>query len=232
MSRRQSFCADVALVDIEGTISPTAFVRATLFPYASERIGAFVGANASNREVAGILEETRRLAATDDVVAALEDWQARDVKAPPLKALQGLIWEEGYSTGALVSPIFPDALEALRRWRAQGVRLSVYSSGSKKAQDLYFRHNEAGDLRDIFSDLFDTGVGPKTAPESYAAIVREIGNTPDAIVFFSDNPAELLAAEVAGLQVAHVVKEAGEAGPRWPAVDDFSTVDVAPARSP
>lgn len=56
MSRRQTFWADVALVDIEGTISPTAFVRATLFPYARGRIGAFVGANASDREVAGILE--------------------------------------------------------------------------------------------------------------------------------------------------------------------------------
>ena len=129
----------------------------------------------------------------------------------------------------MVSPIFPDALDALKRWRAAGVRLYVYSSGSKKAQDLFFRHNEAGDLRRLFSDFFDTGVGPKTERGSYVAIGRAIGTQPDAILFLSDSAAELLAAESAGLQVAQAVKETSLAEPRWPAVADFSAIDIAPA---
>jgi enolase-phosphatase E1 len=223
-----SLRADVALLDIEGTISPTAFVRETLFGYARGRIADTVRTNAGETEIAAIVEETRRLAPGRDPIEALEDWQARDVKAAPLKTLQGLIWEGGYASGAFVSPIFPDALTAMRRWLAAGVRLYVYSSGSKKAQDLFFRHNESGDLRPLFSGFFDTGVGAKTEANSYVSIGRAIGTSPDAIVFVSDSAAELRAAESAGLQVAQAVKEAERAEPRWPAISDFSAVHVAP----
>ena len=228
MSATRKFRVDAALVDIEGTISPTAFVRATLFGYSRGRIAEYVRANAGDSEVEAILLATRALEPDRDPIAALEAWQARDVKAPPLKALQGLIWESGYASGAFTSPIFPDALDALRRWRAAGVRLYVYSSGSRKAQDLFFRHNAAGDLRPLFSDFFDTGVGPKTERGSYVAIGRAIGTAPEAILFVSDSAAELRAAESAGLQVAQAVKEASLAEPRRPAVADISAVDVAP----
>jgi len=229
MSAHVAFQADAALIDIEGTISPTAFVRETLFGYSRGRIAEYVRANAGENEVEAILEETRERAAGRDPVEALEEWQARDVKAPPLKALQGLIWQSGYASGAFVSPIFPDALEALRRWRAAGVRLYVYSSGSRKAQDLFFRHTEAGDLRPLFSGFFDTGVGPKTERGSYIEIARALALAPEAIVFLSDSAGELRAAESAGLKVAQAVKEATLAEPRWPAVADFSEVNVAPA---
>ena len=228
MSVPRSFRADAALIDIEGTISPTAFVRETLFGYSRGRIAQYVKAKAGDSEVEAILAETRELAPGLDPVEALDDWQARDVKAAPLKALQGLIWESGYVSGAFTSPIFPDALEALRRWRAAGVRLYVYSSGSRHAQNLFFRHNEAGDLRRLFSDFFDTGVGPKTERGSYVAIGRAIGTAPAAILFLSDSAAELRAAESAGLQVAQAVKEASLAEMRWAAVADFSAIDVAP----
>jgi enolase-phosphatase E1 len=229
MSAPRSFQADAALIDIEGTISPTAFVRETLFGYARGRIADYVRANAGKPEVQSILEETRARAPGHDPIEALDDWQERDVKSPPLKALQGLIWESGYASRAFTSPIFPDALEALRRWRAAGVRLYVYSSGSRRAQDLFFRHNAAGDLRPLFSGFFDTGVGPKTESASYVAIGRAIGTPPHAIVFLSDSAAELRAAESAGLKVAQAVKEASLAEPRWAAIADFSQVDVAPA---
>jgi enolase-phosphatase E1 len=229
VSACHSFRADAALIDIEGTISPTAFVRETLFGYSRSRIAEYVKANAGDSEVESILAETRELEPDNDPVRTLEDWQARDIKAPPLKALQGLIWESGYASGAFVSPIFPDALNALKRWRWSGVRLYVYSSGSKKAQDLFFRHNEAGDLRRLFSDFFDTGVGPKTERGSYVAIGRAIGTRPDSILFLSDSAAELRAAESAGLQVAQAVKEASLAELRWTGVTDFSAIDVAPA---
>jgi enolase-phosphatase E1 len=229
MTTQLSFPADAALIDIEGTISPLDFVRRTLFGYSRRRIAEFVAAHAGDAQIEEILAQARHLAGRDNAIAALEDWQARDVKAPPLKALQGLIWEGGYSSGRLVSPIFADALDALGRWRAGGVRLYVYSSGSKKAQDLFFRHSEAGDLRTLFGDFFDTGVGPKSEPSSYLRIAEAIGTEPSAIVFFSDNESELRAAQTAGLQVAHVVKEvpAGRVG--WPAVSDFSRVAVRPA---
>lgn len=228
MTAPRAIHAAAALIDIEGTISPTSFVRDTLFGYSRGRIAAYVRANAGASEIEAILAQTRALAPDRDPVATLEEWQAHDIKAPPLKALQGLIWESGYASGAFTSPIFPDALAALKRWQAAGVSLYVYSSGSLRAQDLFFRHNEAGDIRRLFSGFFDTGVGSKVERGSYVAIGRAIATAPDAIVFVSDSAPELRAAESAGLQVAQAIKEAELAEPRWPAVADFATFDVAP----
>lgn len=220
------------LLDIEGTISSTAFVRDVLFAYSRQHLPAFVAAHRHERETASILAAAAALSHRDDPLAALLEWQRRDEKAPPLKAIQGLIWESGYSAGAFRSPIFADALAALRRWSAAGLPLFVYSSGSLKAQDLFFRHNEAGDLRALISGHFDTAIGSKVEPASYARVTRSIGAPAADILFLSDDVGELAAARAAGLQVVQVVREATPPDARFAAISDFSALDLAPfARS-
>jgi enolase-phosphatase E1 len=225
-----TFAVEAALLDIEGTISPLAYVREVLFPFAAARLAEFVRRRGGDPKVAALLDEARRLAGGADPVAALEAWQRDDVKAPPLKALQGLIWAEGYAQGAFSSPIYPDALEAMRRWRGEGLPLYIYSSGSLQAQELFFEHSAAGDLRRLFAGRFDTTVGAKTDAASYARVAARIGAAPAAILFCSDNAAELVAAEAAELQVAHVVKDGARPDPRWPAVGDFSEIVLYPRR--
>lgn len=222
----RAYPVDAVLLDIEGTISPLSYVKDVLFPFAGARLREFVRHHERNPEVAAVLEESRRTSGSEDALAALEEWHRDDVKAPPLKTLQGLIWAEGYAQGAFVSPVYPDALEALRRWQSEGVRLFVYSSGSLQAQDLFFRYSSAGDLRGLFSGHYDMTTGPKTLPQSYAHISRQIGVSPGAILFCSDNPAELAAAEMAGLLVAHIVKDGGQADPRWRSIGDFARIHV------
>ena len=225
-----AFAVEAALLDIEGTISPLAYARDVLFPFAAARLGAFVRGHGGEPAVAALLDDARRLAGGADPVAALEAWQRDDVKAPPLKTLQGLIWAEGYAQGAFSSPIYPDALEAMRRWRGEGLPLYVYSSGSLQAQELFFQHSAAGDLRPLFAGRFDTTVGAKTDAASYERVAARIGAAPAAILFCSDNPAELAAAEAAGLKITHVVKDGARPDPRWPAVGDFSEITLYPRR--
>lgn len=221
--------AEAALIDIEGTIAPLAFVRDKLSPFAAARLAQFVRRHAGDPEVAALLDDARRLADGADPIAALEAWQRDDVKAPPLKALQGLIWAEGYAEGAFSPPLYPDALAAMRRWRGT-LPLYVYSSGSLQAQELFFQHSAAGDLRPLFSGRFDTTIGAKTDAASYARIAARIGVAPAAILFCSDSPAELAAAETAGVQIAHIVKDGAETDPRWPAIADFSDIVLYPRR--
>jgi len=225
-----TFQVRAVVLDIEGTISSTAFVRDTLFGYSREHLPAFVEANRNEPETASILEAAAALSGRD-ALAALVDWQSRDEKAPPLKAIQGLIWEAGYASGGFRSPIFADALAALKRWGDAGLPLYVYSSGSLKAQDLFFRFNEAGDLRPLFSGHFDTGVGAKIEPGSYARIAASIGAPVNDILFLSDDARELAAASEAGWRVAQVVKEATLPDVRFPALSDFPELALTPAGS-
>jgi enolase-phosphatase E1 len=191
------------LLDIEGTTAPISFVAEVLFPYAAERLAKFVHANAADPEIAAALKETAELEgralSQDDAIAVLLGWIKADRKATPLKTLQGKIWREGYESGAIVSPVYPDAVAAMRAWKARGLRLDVYSSGSVEAQILLYRYSEAGDLTPLFTGYFDTRTGAKTEPASYAAIAGLAGVAPSEMVFLSDLPREIAPAAAAGL---------------------------------
>lgn len=205
------------LLDIEGTTTPIAFVHDVLFPFAKVRIGKFVETHfdALRNEIEQIVDES----ATDNtytvpvdptepgsVSAYLEFLIDSDRKSTPLKTIQGKIWEAGYISGELMSPVFADVPGAFSRWKDAGTTIAIYSSGSVLAQQLLFRHTDHGDLTPFISAYFDTNVGGKRDAESYANIARDLEFHPREIVFCSDVPAELDAADASGLLTALVVR--------------------------
>jgi enolase-phosphatase E1 len=195
--------------DIEGTTSDIAFVKTVLFPYAEARIEPMMRQVAETPVGQAILAQVRTTVeqpnlGLDDAIAQLLAWAKADQKVTPLKTLQGLIWEEGYRTGAYTSHVYDDAVEALQRWHHQGIPLYIYSSGSIAAQKLLFAHTTAGDLTPCFQGYFDTTTGPKVEASSYDAIARTLEQPPATLLFLSDHPGELDAAEQAGWQVCAV----------------------------
>jgi enolase-phosphatase E1 len=199
--------AAAVLTDIEGTTTPIAFVRDILFPYASAHLEPWLARNAARPEVVAELAEARRMSHGQDPLVALRHWMDHDAKVTPLKSLQGMIWNDGYASGELRGEVYPDVAPCLRRWATAGLRLYVYSSGSVDAQKLIFGHSVAGDLAGLFSGFFDTRIGPKREPDSYARLAIGI-NVPSAeILFLSDVEEELDAAATAGLRTCQLVRE-------------------------
>jgi enolase-phosphatase E1 len=182
-----------------------------LFPYAREHLPAFVRAHASEPDVAKLLDDARAAADADldqeALIRQLQAWIDEDRKLTPLKALQGLIWEEGYRRGGFTGHVYPDAARCLRAWKDRGLALYVYSSGSVYAQKLLFGHTDHGDLTPLFSGYFDTTVGPKREADSYRTIASRIGLPPADILFLSDVREELDAAREAGMRTVWLVRE-------------------------
>lgn len=211
------------LLDIEGTTCPVSFVSMTLFPYAAAQLGPFLAAHGSLPAVAELVQQVQEAWAQDcsEEAVALRrttsldadpcqsvlpylQWLIRqDRKLPALKELQGLVWEEGYRSGALLGPLYEDVPPALERWQQTGLTLSVYSSGSVRAQQLLYSHSNAGDLRHRFSHWFDTRIGSKHEANSYLRICQTLQALPEQVLFISDSPAEIKAASDAGLSVLH-----------------------------
>ncbi|HSX69364.1 MAG TPA: acireductone synthase, partial [Pseudomonas sp.] len=190
------------------------FVFDVLFPYAAEHLPQFVIEHAGEPAVVAQLEAVRAESGEGGadlgrVIEILLQWIAEDRKATPLKALQGMIWQQGYAAGQLKGHVYPDAVEALRRWHREGYALYVYSSGSVQAQKLIFGCSEAGDLSPLFSGYFDTTSGPKREAGSYRSIAEAIGLPAEQILFLSDVVQELDAARLAGLQTVGVAREGG-----------------------
>lgn len=194
------------LLDIEGTTTPIAFVKDVLFPFARDRLGAFLAAHAGEPAVEDELAEVRRLEPTELPEAVLRRWIDEDRKITQLKALQGMIWNDGYAAGTLRGDVYPDVAPSLRAWHAAGLQLAIYSSGSVAAQKLIFGHSVAGDLTGVFSGFFDTRIGGKREPGSYDRIAIALALPAAELLFLSDVEEELDAARAAGLWTCQLVR--------------------------
>ncbi len=222
------------VIDIEGTTSPISFVKEILFPYSKEKLESFIKENIDRPEIQKIIEDVKKEAGKDlsvnQTIETLKKWIDEDRKITPLKELQGLIWEEGFKTGKLKAPVYKDAYEKMKQWKQKGYRLYIYSSGSVKAQKLFFSHTEYGNILDLFSGHFDTKIGNKKEPQSYKKIAQEIGLKPEEIIFLSDNPDEIKAAAQAGMKVVRIVRK-NDAQPiegfPYKQVDSFEKIDLS-----
>ncbi len=219
------------VTDIEGTTSSISFVRDVLFPYARKRLPAFVETHADRPEVQHWLHEAAKEAgfveaSRQEIIELLLRWIDEDRKSTALKALQGMIWQEGYENGEYRAHLYPEVGDRLRAWRAEGLHLYVYSSGSVPAQKLFFAHSVDGDLTPLFAGYFDTETGPKRERASYQRIAEAIGERPEHLLFLSDIVEELDAARAAGLQTGWLVRapERIPAAPSHPAYADFDAV--------
>lgn len=139
-----------------------------------------------------------RHARIEPIVAYAKWLMDRDRKGFGLKALQGHITRQGYEDGSLKGEVYPDVPVAFERWRAAGIRLAIFSSGSAMAQQMLFRTTSYGDMTRYLGHFFDTTVGTKRAPESYRTIASQLGCDPERVLFISDVSAELDAARGAG----------------------------------
>jgi len=218
--------------DIEGTTSSIAFVHDVLFPYAREHLPAYVRAHRDDPATAGILQDVAQQAgrhlSTEEAVEQLLQWIDEDRKITPLKALQGLIWENGYGRGDFFGHVYEDTVDTFRKWQAQDIRLYIYSSGSVQAQQLLFGHTRYGDLTPLLSGYFDTRVGAKTDAQSYAVIRDQLQLPADAILFCSDIVAELDAARSTGMQTCLFVRDAAAlTDTAHPVVRSYEDLDLS-----
>ncbi len=205
------------LLDVEGTTSSISFVYDVLFAFARKHVGEFLVRNQSDPAVqaaaAALAGETGTTdAAISDpagatrIALAAIDLMNRDVKSTPLKALQGMIWRNGFESGELVSHVFDDVPNAIAQWADSGLDVRIYSSGSIDAQKLFFGHTSAGDLTSHLRGHYDTTTGPKRAADSYRAIAADMEMEPCEILFISDVGEELDAARQAGMATALAIR--------------------------
>ncbi|MGZ8175083.1 acireductone synthase [Methylobacter sp.] len=199
------------VTDIEGTTSSILFVKDVLFPYARANLADYVRNHADDPQVKPLLEDVCKEAgselSTEQIITQLIQWLDEDKKVTPLKSLQGLIWEAGYRQGDFKGHLYPDAAANLKAWKAEGLDLYIYSSGSVYAQKLLFAHTEYGDLTPLFSGYFDTHIGGKKEQQSYDNIAGQLAIPANQLLFLSDIKEELDAAKAAGFETIWLTRD-------------------------
>ncbi|XP_077226772.1 haloacid dehalogenase-like hydrolase family protein isoform X3 [Tasmannia lanceolata] len=213
------------VLDIEGTTTPISFVTDVLFPYARDNVRNHLTGTYDSEEtqddikllraqveedleqgVAGSVPIPPDDAGKEEVIASLvanvEAMIRADRKITALKQLQGHIWRTGFQSKELQGLVFEDVPEALEKWHAMGIKVYIYSSGSREAQRLLFGNTVYGDLRKYLCGFFDTTVGNKRETRSYMEISQSLGvDKPSQILFITDVLQEAVAAKAAGLEV-------------------------------
>jgi enolase-phosphatase E1 len=213
------FAGRIILLDIEGTTSSIRYVHEVLFPYARRELAQFLKTRWDDPKVQATCEQIARDAgaaslsawlggntsnegAQTKIAAEVQRLMDIDAKATGMKELQGLIWENGFTSGILRAHVYPDVPPALEAWTKAGKEVRIYSSGSIAAQRLFFAHTEAGDLLKFLRGHYDTTIGGKKSAASYRAITTDLKCAADEILFVSDVVAELDAAREIGMVTA------------------------------
>lgn len=203
------------LTDIEGTTSSISFVAEKLFPYFRNNI-LDLSELTGNPIVKEAFEQTIQLAKSEDgetisteqeIIDKLYEWSVEDRKITPLKTLQGVLWDKGYRDGELKGHVYPEVAANLKKWKALGIDLGVFSSGSVPAQKLIFGYSVSGDLTPYFSAYFDTNTGGKREAKTYAKIAETLKLQASEILFLSDIVEELEAADSNGFQTIQLARE-------------------------
>ncbi|XP_031495770.1 probable bifunctional methylthioribulose-1-phosphate dehydratase/enolase-phosphatase E1 1 isoform X1 [Nymphaea colorata] len=213
------------VLDIEGTTSPISFVTEVLFPYARDNVQKHLTATYDSKETQDDIkllraqvikdlekgisgsqpipsEDASKEKVIDSLVANVDAMIKADRKITALKQLQGHIWRTGFENNELKGAFFEDVPKVLAKWHAMGIKVYIYSSGSREAQRLIFGNTAHGDLRKYLCGFFDTMVGNKRETQSYIEIWQSLGvDKPSQILFVTDVIQEAEAASSAGLDV-------------------------------
>ncbi|KAL5997684.1 hypothetical protein ACLOJK_008614 [Asimina triloba] len=209
------------VLDIEGTTTPISFVTDVLFPYARNNVHKHLNATYESDETKDDImllraqvkedleqgiegsvpippDDAGKEAVIDSLVANVEAMIKADRKITALKQLQGHIWRTGFEGKELQGVVFEDVPEAFKRWHAMGIKVYIYSSGSREAQRLIFGNTAYGDLRKYLCGFFDTMMGNKKESRSYFEIWQSVGvDQPSQILFLTDVFQEAVAAKAA-----------------------------------
>ncbi|MFM2037698.1 MAG: acireductone synthase [Bacteroidota bacterium] len=224
------FDVEWILTDIEGTTTDVSFVYNTLFPFFLENLERLEFD--ASPEVDSVLKQTSDFIAAEtgevglnriELLERLKIWAREDRKVTPLKELQGIVWKEGFESGALQGHVYPEVKEALVRWSQKGIFMAIFSSGSVAAQKLLFKYSTSGDLSDFFKAHFDTNTGMKRDAATYTRIASLLSTSPSKVLFLSDIKEELEAASAAGLQTVQLLRPGTSKG--WDlTAQDFSQI--------
>ncbi|KAL4554066.1 hypothetical protein LXL04_039822 [Taraxacum kok-saghyz] len=213
------------VLDIEGTTTPISFVTDVLFPYARENVQKHLEETydtESTQEDIKLLraqveddlkngvqnavmipsDEKGKEGVIGALVVNVEGMIKSDRKITSLKQLQGHIWKTGFEKNELKGVVFDDVPGSLQKWHSSGIKVYIYSSGSRLAQRLLFGYSNHGDLRPYLSGFFDTTVGNKKETKSYVEICESLGvHSQSDVLFVTDVYQEAIAAKTAGLEV-------------------------------
>jgi len=219
------------LTDIEGTTTEVSFVYDILFPYFRSHMDEWK--TVESDQMNQVLEQTRvlvleeqsiNLSNREAIFDQLRQWSIEDRKITPLKTFQGMVWEQGFKSGAIKGHMYPDVKPALERWAEMGMKLAIFSSGSIAAQKQLFGFSTEGDLSPYFSAYFDTTTGMKRDEKTYHLIVQQLHTSANSVLFLSDIPQELDAANAAGMRTLQLVRPGTQAN--WSScVADFSEIE-------
>jgi enolase-phosphatase E1 len=218
------------LTDIEGTTTEVSFVYDILFPYFRSHMDEWKTVDSD--QMNQVLEQTRTLVLEEQSINVsnkeaifdqLRQWSIEDRKVTPLKTFQGMVWEQGFKSGAIKGHMYADVKPALERWTAMGMKLAIFSSGSIAAQKQLFGFSTEGDLTPYFSAYFDTTTGMKRDEQTYQLIVKQLDAPANSVLFLSDIHQELEAAKEAGMRTLQLVRPGTQAN--WSScVADFSEI--------
>jgi len=212
---------EALVLRLEGVVLPEAFVEDTLYAYAGDHLGRWLGEHWLEPGVRARAVSGGATAGSDSweqaqegVLAVLGPMMREPGLAVPAESLRESVWCDGCERGHVRAEMYDDVLRGLARWRAAGLVVTVFSTVAAEAQRTLFVHAEEGDLSPLVAAWFDTRAGMPTESAAYVSMAQALGVAVERVLYLTTGAREADAAVAAGMQALVVerlgaVREAG-----------------------
>lgn len=219
MSRKSSTKSKpkAIIMETEGTTVDSHFFSKTLSPFIKNNLENFLNDAFEWPEVKELIKELRRSVQSSQrkgmptvsvgdkrtvVKAVVENirWQMSEhTDSKELKSMRILVWFWGANTDRISTPVYPDVVKCIHKWKQNGVTLCVYSKAMALAQKLLFVKTNKGNLNFLIDHFFDSNIGSKDDPQSFKAIAKAIGCDTNKVLLITAKTEEAEVAINAGM---------------------------------
>lgn len=190
----------VILLDFHGTISERRWEDKVVYPYVKSALASYVRENLRNEviqkhlpglknesfeqrfrnkyEDAPIIEDSEDVEEISlaDQISDFLIWQLNNKKeTKDTKAIERLVWQDGFRRHRIFTPVFDDVLPSIKRWREQ-FKCFVYilSSIDSDTLTLLFENTDKGNLNQYIKGyLGSKKIGEKLMIETYAKFYEQ-----------------------------------------------------------
>jgi enolase-phosphatase E1 len=190
---------------LENIIPLQAYLQSHLLPYIESNIDSFLVRHINNIAVQLHVNSLKELLEAPvnnaDLAKNILQWGRENYNLRAFKALQAMIWEEGFQNKELLAPVCQDNMKQFTQWQFQDIKIYIYSRQAIQAQKGILLHTEAGELSELISGYFDLRSGSKTESDSYLILADELGEDVSCIMYVTPYVKEADAAYRSGVNV-------------------------------
>ena len=120
--------------------------------------------------------------------------------------LKYALYQDAYEKEKVVTHVYTDCARNLQKWKAEGIKIFIFSHAWVNTQQLFMKKTNHGPLFELIDGFFDgKSIGQMSDPSSYQQLLQKIGIEGKDVLFLTKDVGEGRAAKASNIHSVLVI---------------------------